>query len=110
MERRKRVESGNWVESQRHPGVGPPMKARPYFLRLTSRHQTEGDLLRTPKAGVLDRWISLWSLHREPILENRCEYFVWGMRPGHALGANGGPGSLSPNVPGFLIRLGFLLP
>jgi hypothetical protein len=67
-------------------------------------------LLRSPKAGVLDRWISRWSLHREPILQNGdASTFVWGILPGNALDANDGPGSLSANVPGFLTRLGFLL-
>jgi hypothetical protein len=55
------------------PDGGPPIKARPYFLRLTTRHQTEddlNDLLRSPKAGALDQPVEPSSLHRQPILQN----------------------------------------
>ena len=73
------VESGNLVDSQRHPGGEPPIKARPYFLRLTSRHQTEDDLLRSPKAGVLDQPVEPPS--RAHPLKRRFEYFVWECAP-----------------------------
>jgi hypothetical protein len=102
--------TGSAVNATR--GGGPPIKAGPYLLRLRSRHQTAGDWLRSPKAGVLDHWISLWSLYREPILQNADArtLCVGNAPPGNVLDANHGPGSLSANVPGFLIRLGLLLP
>jgi hypothetical protein len=102
------VESGNLVDSQRHPGGEPPIKARPYFLRLTSRHQTEDDLLRSPKAGVLDQPVEPPS--RAHPLKRRFEYFVWGMRPGNALECERRTGITCLPIPGFLIRfLGFLI-
>jgi hypothetical protein len=67
------VESGNLVDSQRHLGGGPPIKASPYFLRLTSQHQTEDDLLRSAKAGVLDQPVEPPSRAHPP--KRRFEYF-----------------------------------
>ena len=102
------VESGNLVDSQRHPGGEPPIKARPYFLRLTSRHQTEDDLLRSPKAGVLDQPVEPPS--RAHPLKRRFEYFVWECAPAMHLMRTTDGDHLSDNVPGILIRfLGFLI-
>jgi hypothetical protein len=100
------VESGNWVDSQRHPG-GATDKGCTVFSKTPKSTSNGGRLADDPErrsAGSLDQLVEPPSRAHPP--KRGCAYFVWGMRSGHALDANHGPRSLSANVFGLLIGLG----